>query len=120
MVNFLMMLIKSCVLSVWEFIMQSRRFRRLRAFTLIELLTVMAIIAILLRFSFPALYRSREQANTLACQNNIRRLLLGFAGYLQNNNDHYPLSAVEPEYEDWIYWQAGKDPNREHYPLHQQ
>ena len=54
---------------------------RHRAFTLIELLVVIAILALLMAFLFPAFSRSRAQAKTMACKNNVRELLLSLSSY---------------------------------------
>ncbi len=50
-----------------------RRGRR-RAFTLVELLVVVAVIALLIGMLLPALARSREAARSVQCMSNMRQL----------------------------------------------
>jgi prepilin-type N-terminal cleavage/methylation domain-containing protein len=48
-----------------------------RGFTLIEMLVVIAIIAILVAITLPGFGNSRETARTLRCRSNVRQLLVG-------------------------------------------
>ncbi|MDY7009763.1 MAG: type II secretion system protein [Planctomycetota bacterium] len=64
-------------------------FRR-GGFTLVELLVVVAIIALLVSILLPTLGRAKEQARIVSCMSNLRSLGLSFAFYSNENNDWYP------------------------------
>ncbi len=63
---------------------------RLRAFTLIELLTVIAVIAILAALLLPVLANAKDKARTVGCLNNLRQLTLCWAMYCHDHNDIMP------------------------------
>jgi prepilin-type N-terminal cleavage/methylation domain-containing protein/prepilin-type processing-associated H-X9-DG protein len=76
-----------------------------RGLSLVELLVVLAIIAILVSLLLPAANRAREQARATACLSNLRQLGLAMRSYTMDNRDLMPGGAELPERAwDWIYW----------------
>ncbi len=63
------------------------------AFTLIELLTVIAIIAVLTAIAFPVISRARESARSSHCVSNLKQLGAAFRMYLQDYDGWYPFSV---------------------------
>src|SRR5579862_3420693 len=63
-----------------------------KAFTLIELLVVLAIIAILAAMIFPVFLQAREKARQVTCASNERQLAMGILQYVQDSDDLYPWS----------------------------
>ena len=70
--------------------MKSSRDARTGGFTLLELVIVIAIIAILVALQIPALGRAKANALGIACLSNMRQLQLGALLYTYNNNDYLP------------------------------
>lgn len=78
-------------------------------FTLIELLIVIAIIAILASLLLPSLYSARDLAKRINCSSNLRQIMLGTASYVDANAGFLPVfkaaegSGSVTEYEKiWI------------------
>ena len=64
-----------------------------KSFTLIELLIVIAILAILFSLLLPSLKGAVEQARSLSCRNNQRQLSLGYFGYTADGNGTVPTAG---------------------------
>src|SRR3954470_17396810 len=81
--------------------------RKLKAFTLVELLVVIGIIAVLISLLMPALSRTREHGNRIKCISNMRQIGMAFQSYLHENKLHFPDPAAANHYDSWLCWNPG-------------
>jgi len=65
-----------------------------RAFTLIEMIVVMAVIAILAAFAYPVYQRSVASGRAAACLSNLRQLSTGLNAYLNENDMKMPTLQI--------------------------
>lgn len=63
------------------------------AFTLVELLTVIAIIAILAALLLPVLGRAKLRAKRIWCVNNLEQIGLGFHTFANDHNGRFPMAV---------------------------
>jgi prepilin-type N-terminal cleavage/methylation domain-containing protein len=61
-----------------------------RAFTLVELLVVIGIIAVLIALLLPALGKARASGQTAACLGNLRQIMNAFQLYENDNKQRFP------------------------------
>jgi len=65
------------------------------AFTLLELLVVIGVIATLTTMALPSLFGAREAARRVACLNNLHAVAIGNSSYAEYNRGHYALAAED-------------------------
>ncbi len=69
--------------------------RRSRAFSLVELIVVAAIICVLLAILLPALGHIREKSRSAACLSNLRQIGAALHLYASDNNDYTPPRGID-------------------------
>ncbi len=70
--------------------------RRRNAFTLLELLMTISLIALLAGLIFPALETLRKQVASTTCASNLRQIGLAVLQKVQDNGNIYPLVEGDP------------------------
>src|SRR5688572_8665863 len=70
-----------------------RRTMRQHAFTLVELLVVIGIIAVLVAILMPALKRAREQAQQTQCLSQLRNLGQALSMYVAETRGYLPIQT---------------------------
>jgi len=86
----------------------TQRFRAPSAFTLIEILVVIGVIALLIALLLPVLGRARESARQVKCLSNVRQLAAAMLSYTADNRGWLPGAAMGSvrRAHDWVHWQT--------------
>ena len=71
--------------------------RKIRAFTLVELLVVIAIIAILAAMLLPALVRGKQRAQRVQCVGDLKDLGTAFNIFAHDHQSRFPMQVARGE-----------------------
>lgn len=76
------------------------RRRRSNGFTLVELLTVLVVIALLAAIITPRYLAARDNSTFTACSQNLKNVATALQTYANDNSQTYPssLSQLTPQY----------------------
>ena len=92
---------------------------RKKAFTLVELLVVIGIIAVLIGILLPTLSRARESARSIKCASNQRQLALAIKLFAQEHKGYMPAASDEalarfrdPMRSIWVWRKSATDRDR--------
>lgn len=69
----------------------------LRAFSLIELLVTISVIAVVLGILLPTIPAVMDNGRRAACTSNLRQIGTGVALHLSDNQDRFPVARYMPE-----------------------
>lgn len=76
-----------------------------KGFTLVEMLVVMAIIAILAGILMPVFVQAREKARAISCVSNLKQLAMAELMYAEDNNGCLsPIYATGQNWQRTGYW----------------
>lgn len=69
-----------------------------QAFTIIDMLVSIAVVAVLIALLGPSLVKVREAGRRVVCQSNLRQQSLGIVTYANEYRDFLPYSRFDPAY----------------------
>ncbi|BCM91546.1 hypothetical protein IAD21_03421 [Abditibacteriota bacterium] len=65
-----------------------------RAFTLVEVLIVIAVVLVLAAFLWPMFERAKGSPRRSACQSNLKQVGLGFLQYVRDYDEKFPPARI--------------------------
>lgn len=75
----------------------NRSRKSVQALTVVELLIIVAFLAILAAMFLPALARSQARSSRINCPNNLKQIGLAFKTWALDNKDRYPMRVPVAE-----------------------
>lgn len=82
------------------------------AFTLVELVTVVAVLGLCAAVAGAGLFAAREKANRASCQANLRQMGLAMTSYMADYSGYvpsWPAWSAASCAEDWQLWRAAQE-----------
>jgi len=87
--------------------------RRRHAFTLTELVIVIAVLSLLTAILLPAVRLARQAGFQVQCAGRLRAIGQAFHSYTLDNDGHMPTCrASGVSSSNWLFWQGGRDINQ--------